>query len=924
MKFFSVILFALFCSCVSLAARDTQTVVSIANENKELNEPVDFHLTGDVPLVNASVNLISQDAWLFFDNIRPSEVIEKYASMITISGEALQPGVNSRVDIYLHGTVVIPQDTKYEPLQVFTGANYSGNTRAYLVDSCYQDLETFDNAIQSFKLKRGYMATLANEKNGQGYSRVFIADKEDVEVSVLPHELNGKVSYIRCFRWEWVSKKGWCSSGQGCYNEVALTNSTWYYSWSADRQSLDGAEFVPIKQNWGWPGFSEINSKSNVTHLLGYNEPDRPEQANATVERAISQWPQMMQSGLRLGTPAIADNLSWLYSFLDECKARNYRVDYVAVHAYWGGSGGAQVVTDNNGNISPEKWYQKLKAIHDRTGLPIWITEWNNGANWTNEKWPSDQEGQQQKQLNDLKAILNVMDTCSFIERYSIYNWVGDQRALVVGKNEQGEYTSGGTADQKLTPAGEYYSNLHAPMAYNPAKAVIPTYQVVTPELKASYNVNSRFAEISWVDYNGELTDSYVLERKIDDGEYQELRTGTGQLNNEFSEELKPAESHTYTYRVKIKSGNTEKYSNEMNVDVPIVMGNGDIRYGVANLTDLAWKYFFFEEGASYRETPGVVFGGFSSSTRSLLSYHLQGTTVNGFRFKYSPWEYQNLTELSKAENAPYIVAKKGNYRWGDLSVEVGDVRSVNDDWKKVTFKQPFPEEPVVFVSPSSAKATYPFFARVRNVTKEGFEVHLTREKNLTTDFGRENICYLAITSGLTTVNGKKIKVGKTAEVVGELSHKAELSFEENFPDPAFYCTLLTSNDDFTSNLRYSGLTSRSVTFMKQREKSYSAAGTSGLDQVGWIVIEGGGTIGTSVEKIISEKERLLIYPTVATGSIDVATDWGTRIFIYNVGGSLVKSQVYSGTTISVSDLSVGMYILRTDKGESARFVKVN
>lgn len=112
----------------------------------------------------------------------------------------------------------------------------------------------------------------------------------------------------------------------------------------------------------------------------------------------------MMESGLRLGTPAIADNLNWLYSFLDECKKRNYRVDYVAVHAYWGGSGGAQVVTDGNGNISPEKWYQKLKAIHDRTGLPIWITEWNNGANWTHETWPADEASKQQKQLTDLRV----------------------------------------------------------------------------------------------------------------------------------------------------------------------------------------------------------------------------------------------------------------------------------------------------------------------------------------------------------------------------------------------------------------------------------------------------------------------------------------------------------------------------------------
>lgn len=122
------------------------------------------------------------------------------------------------------------------------------------------------------------------------------------------------------------------------------------------------------------------------------------------------------------------------------------------------------------------------------------------------------------------------MDTCSFIERYSIYNWVGDERALVVGKDDNGNYTAGGAIDQKLTPAGEYYRDLHAPMAYNPLKAVVPTYQVVTPELEASYNMNSRAVEVSWTDYNGELTDEYVLERKTDDGEFEELISGVGQL----------------------------------------------------------------------------------------------------------------------------------------------------------------------------------------------------------------------------------------------------------------------------------------------------------------------------------------------------------------------------------------------------------
>ena len=90
-----------------------------------------------------------------------------------------------------------------------------------------------------------------------------------------------------------------------------------------------------------------------------------------------------------------------------------------------------------------------------------------------------------------------------------------------------------------------------------------PMEQTHILELEASYNMNSRAVEVSWTDYNGELTDEYVLERKTDDGEFEELISGVGQLKNQYSEELKPTESHAYTYRVKIKSGSEEKYSLE-------------------------------------------------------------------------------------------------------------------------------------------------------------------------------------------------------------------------------------------------------------------------------------------------------------------------------------------------------------------------
>lgn len=49
-------------------------------------------------------------------------------------------------------------------------------------------------------------------------------------------------------------------------------------------------EYVPIRQTQWWPSFTPAYTKEGYTHLLGFNEPDRPDQSNMTVETAISNW----------------------------------------------------------------------------------------------------------------------------------------------------------------------------------------------------------------------------------------------------------------------------------------------------------------------------------------------------------------------------------------------------------------------------------------------------------------------------------------------------------------------------------------------------------------------------------------------------------------------------------------------------------
>ncbi|WP_141217598.1 glycosyl hydrolase [Siphonobacter sp. BAB-5385] len=501
----------------------------------------DFHLTAEnTPFVNSTIELQSDEAWVFFDNIRPAQVIANYLDKITINGASAANNPSVRVAIYGNGTVVIPNgnQTSQAALQAFTQENLQGTNRTFAIETYHNKLDTFDNAIKSFKLKRGYMATLATNADGSGFSRVFIANDADLVINNLPEALNATTSFIRVFKWDWISKKG-----KAGWSPDKI-NATWYYDWNIGGAPAANYDYTIIRQNAGWPSWEAIRSKPMANHLLGFNEPDRPDQANMTVEEAIRQWPEMMKSGHRIGSPAPASpGNSWITNFMSKCNELNYRVDFVAIHCYWGGQ-------------TPQQWYSQLKSIYDRVKRPLWITEWNNGANWTTEAWPDDQNAQFQKQYNDMIGILNVLDTTSFVERYAIYDWVQNKRAMVLGDT--------------LTPAGKYYAANKSDLAFDPRYEYIHTWKLSSPQLYSAVNAdNNRKVTLSWNDLNGELGSKYVLERKIDgtDADFVSVQEFTGYAPGDrmtFEDDVRTKT----TYRIKAYSRSGTQTVNSTTLDV--------------------------------------------------------------------------------------------------------------------------------------------------------------------------------------------------------------------------------------------------------------------------------------------------------------------------------------------------------------------
>ena len=450
-KFLSSLTAVLLVICVSMGATQSsfaqsqtldvtggvQSYGSLNNTAVTMTGKSELHVTGaNNPIGGSNINLNSPDAWFWLDNVRPQTVADSYLGQFKVNGVAAVRGSNVRVVQYALGTVVIPQAPSFQPLEAFGEPNFGGDAKKFGQYTYYNSaaaLGALNRNIRSFKLKRGYMATFATQPNGTGASKIFVAQDNDIEVWTMPANLTG-AQFVRVLPWRWVSKKG-----AGDIWPDAL-NASWHYNWNNNLKSPLNWEYVPIRQQRWWPDYP--TNQPDSTHQLGFNEPDNPgEDAyktlnNGSVDEAIAVWPELMASGLRLGSPAVTDGgKAWLYSFMDKAIAKGLRVDYIAIHNYQAGN-------------SPDSLRNWLQDVYNRYHLPIWVTEFNNGANWTGGPKPTLAQN-----ADVIGGFIDMMDKTPWIERYAIFSNVEDMRKMV-------------DAAGALTPAGVVYRDNASPIGY--------------------------------------------------------------------------------------------------------------------------------------------------------------------------------------------------------------------------------------------------------------------------------------------------------------------------------------------------------------------------------------------------------------------------------------------------------------------------
>jgi hypothetical protein len=752
------IFFLMLLACMALslplnAANSVQTVEQVSS-SVDITDDVDYVITSATPFATAgSVNIVNKEhAVVRLSAVKPSSVISNWLNHVYIDGEAAQNNVNCQVKMYNNGAIIFPYDRNFRPLTCYTEQNFSGEScDNYTEGNSGGFMKTLtgallNNQIRSFKLKRGYMVTFAIGTAGWGYSRCFIADNEDLEISTLPAVLDQRISSYRLFKWQNFGKAGLANDTR--YDPCNKLNVTGCYSFGNGENRYPDTECIPHHIYEDWPSASSCGSATYSCHMKTNNEPgnsadDHPQDV-ATV---LANWENLMRTGMRLCSESSHDgSMGHLKEFIDSIDARGWRCDILDLHCYW--SGGF-----DSGNMN---WYSSNYG----KGRPIWISEWIWGASWNRNGCFSDGRTEQEI-INNTKSILNSLNGNPRVERYFYWN-----------SESKGHIYEGG----KLTTLGQEYSKMDTGLGYTKDNEFIPRNPPCQDlgQLQVKYTASKGTVRLSWEDPNGDLMSTINIQRQSP-GQvlFKTLKSVTpkdksSRMGAEYVFTDTVTEPGSYKYKISAKWGLKQdeyRYTNEVLVDVAPAQGTSSFQHGRLNINTPDETTTLFSE--EFPESP-KLFVGTMTDKNSLFyaSNYLKSATMSQFTYKPQQWK-NSKGSLSKTEELPFMALLAGNYTFKghngqDLQCEVGEVKSgksaggTSSEVTEVTFNEPFPEGviPVVLTEiRTPIYTTTGFGVKVFDVTNTGFKFIVYTEESTGVKPTAKNVEYFAITPGVGAID---------------------------------------------------------------------------------------------------------------------------------------------------------------------------
>ena len=912
---------------LSANAANTINKVSQVSTEVTLTDNVDYIITNDKPFADGGkVNITNTEhAVLIIQSIRPSLVIKNHLKdRVFINGEQAVNGENCQVKMYAHGAIIMPYAKDIKPLTVYSEPNYGGtavNDFGLEHSGGFMNSLTdakLNNQIRSFKLKRGYMVTFATGKNGWGYSRCFIADKEDLEFAELPAHLDGRISSYRVFQWYDAEKKGLASDTRASANDLLATS--WCYDWAAGLTLLPDHECVPHQIYVAWPSASACGSATYACHMKTNNEPgNSADDTPQTVEVILNQWQELMRTGLRLCSESSHDG-SWnhLKEFIAAVDARGWRCDILDLHCYWASG------------------FDRMQSYYNDYGKrPIWISEFVWGASWNNNGiFATDRSfstANQQKNLDAMKGIFNTLNNSPYVERYAYWNSEADCSKLLKG--------------DELSLTGKYFQTMQSGMAYRKEYEKIPNVvYTAASELTGTWSNQAAGAfKLSWVDTNGDMLKEIRVQRKVEDGNYETVavlapKDMSGKtLKYNFTDTITAA--GVYEYRVvNVTADNKERSSSSIKAARSSLNGATGIQYGEIIMVDGEEVTMNYTEGFS--DTPGLFMGTITNNNSNMhLGNFISGSGTRNFSYTPMSWLTSTSSTFDKAEKIPFMAIEEGNYQFSNLDCEVGVVKVNMVDTVAVAFNKPFPEGVVPVVLTEVRKPIQPkgpIIVKIHDVTNTGFKCILMYEDEVGTKASvKSNVCYLAITPGVGVMDaesGLMIAAGKNEQMAyGSTARACHFTYEGDtlrFNNPLVFANLQTTNYNAATMLRRNTLVTEEVdgheftvgvrlrrivdSSRKNAPDGTKLSATSMKDDIGWVALytrAEGTSEPTAIETV--GVAGATIRPYVVDGTIYV--DGCNEFDVYTLHGTKLatRAALPSGVYVVKAASSTAMVVVK-------------
>ncbi|KAA8628763.1 hypothetical protein SMACR_07148 [Sordaria macrospora] len=230
---------------------------------------------------------------------------------------------------------------------------------------------------------------------------------------------------------------------------------SWLYNWSPRLTPGTGPgcslHFVPMQ--WNHVYIDELPGHLNACYpdpdpecngqptILGFNEPELPDQSNMDVALAAAEWLRVIEplrrQGVRAGSPGISSapqGVTWLREFMEAIRSQGSDVDFYCLHWYGGANLGG--------------FYDYIWSTHHQLGpdKPVWITEFAC-TNW-NQEDPIPKEEVE----NFCRESCKYLDTLDWVERYA---WFGAMRPETIGN--VGRWAAFLGDEGELTELGAWY-----------------------------------------------------------------------------------------------------------------------------------------------------------------------------------------------------------------------------------------------------------------------------------------------------------------------------------------------------------------------------------------------------------------------------------------------------------------------------------